>query len=62
MRAFVKQDDCIGCKICIQTAPTVFSLADTGKAVAMGADLQSSEQAPAQLARDTCPTDAIDIS
>ncbi len=62
MRAVVNSDTCIGCGICIQTAPSVFSLADTGKAVAVKQEVQSSEQVPTQLARDTCPTDAIDIS
>jgi len=57
----VDKDACIGCGLCADTCPDVFSLGDDGKA-----DVKSQEAARANLscvkdAASTCPTEAIKV-
>lgn len=58
MRAFVDQDTCIGCGLCVTTAPDVFEMNDEGKAYAV-ADTTEENQATVLEAIDGCPVSAI---
>ena len=55
MKAYVDKDTCIGCELCTQICPDVFSMDDDGKSVAKNL------QDDAVEARDSCPVSAIDI-
>ena len=37
MKAYVDKDTCIGCELCTQICPDVFSMDDDGKSVAINA-------------------------
>lgn len=58
MRATVNQD-CIGCGLCVNTCPAVFTMADTNMAVAV--DFPTSEVDLVHEAADACPVDAISL-
>ena len=61
MRANVNKDTCIGCELCTQICPDVFSMDDDGKSVAINDDIPENLQDDAVEARDSCPVSAIDI-
>lgn len=61
MKAFVDKDTCIGCEVCTQICPEVFSMDDDGKSVAITSDIPKDVEGSAVEARDTCPVDAISI-
>ena len=61
MRAHVNKDTCIGCELCTQICPDVFSMDDDGKSVAINYDIPENLQDDAVEARDSCPVSAIDI-
>ena len=61
MKAHVNKDTCIGCELCTQSCPDVFSMDDDGKSVAINADIAENLQDDAVEARDSCPVSAIDI-
>lgn len=58
MRAYVDQDICIGCELCVTTAPDVFKMNDEGKAHAV-ADTTEENRASVLEAIDGCPVSAI---
>ncbi|MBQ9330695.1 MAG: ferredoxin [Oscillibacter sp.] len=53
-------DSCIGCGLCANTCPAVFTMGDDG--LAHGSDFDPAELALAQEARDGCPVSAISLS
>ncbi len=61
MKAYVNKDTCIGCELCTQICPDVFSMDDDGKSVAIDDDVPANLQDEAVEARDSCPVSAIDI-
>ena len=61
MKAYVDKDTCIGCELCTQICPYVFSMDDDGKSVAINDDIPENLQDGAVEARDSCPVSAIDI-
>ena len=61
MKAYVDKDTCIGCELCTQICPDVFSMDDDGKSVAINDDIPENLQDDAVEARDSCPVSAIDI-
>ena len=61
MRAHVNKDTCIGCELCTQICPDVFSMDDDGKSVAINYDIPENLQDDAVEARGSCPVSAIDI-
>ena len=61
MKAYVNKDTCIGCELCTQICPDVFSMDDDGKSVAIDDDIPANLQDDAVEARDSCPVSAIDI-
>lgn len=58
MKATVN-DHCIGCGLCVNACPGVFTLADTG--VAVGVEFPTSQVALVHEAADACPVDAIEV-
>ena len=61
MKAYVDKDTCIGCELCTQICPDVFSMDDDGKSVAINDDISENLQDDGVEARDSCPVSAIDI-
>ena len=61
MKAWVTEDTCIGCEVCVSVCSDVFSMNDNGKSVAITGDIPSDLQDDAIEARDACPVSAIDI-
>lgn len=58
MRAYVDQDTCIGCGLCVTICPEVFQLNADGKAKAM-ADTTDDNRDSVLEAIDSCPVSAI---
>lgn len=61
MKAIVDQETCIGCELCTNICPDVFSMGDDGKSHAIAQDIPESLIDDAQEARDSCPVSAISI-
>ncbi len=59
MRYFVNEN-CIGCGLCINICPDVFSMSDEGVAVAVNADVPEEHKEKAKQAAESCPVDAIE--
>jgi ferredoxin len=55
--AVVDQDTCIGCGLCAQLCPKVFSMQDDGKSKAVNPTGDDEENI--QAAIDACPVSAI---
>lgn len=53
-------DTCIGCGMCVSTCPAVFSMGESGQAVAIDGDVPAGEEANAAAAKDGCPVGAIE--
>jgi len=60
MNVRVDEDLCIGCELCIQTAPAIFEMSG-GKAVAKVTSVPPEEDASCKDAADGCPVSAIFI-
>ncbi|MBN2558318.1 MAG: ferredoxin [Clostridia bacterium] len=61
MFAKVIKDECIGCGLCEQICPEVFSMDDDGTAVAIAEEIPSECEGCAEEAAESCPTNAIEI-
>jgi ferredoxin len=61
MKAIVDQDECIGCGVCIEMCPEVFTWNDDEKAVAYTNPVPEDVQQTCQEAADSCPSEAITI-
>lgn len=61
MKAKVIKDECIGCGLCEQICPEVFTMDDEGTAEAINCAIPADNEECAQEAADSCPTDAIEI-
>ncbi|HPN72482.1 MAG TPA: ferredoxin [Candidatus Omnitrophota bacterium] len=61
MKAVVDQSSCIGCGLCAQVAPDVYSM-DGDKAVAVSGDLSGEVLEQAKNGADQCPVSAITVS
>ncbi|MFO7612974.1 MAG: ferredoxin [Clostridia bacterium] len=61
MVAKVIKDECIGCGLCEQICPEVFSMDDDGMAVAIAEEIPSASEGCAEEAAESCPTNAIEI-
>ena len=59
MKYFVN-DGCIGCGLCENTCPEVFSMTDEGVAKAIEAEVPAECEAAAAEAMDGCPVGAIE--
>jgi ferredoxin len=61
MKAVVDQESCIGCGLCVQVSPDVYSM-EGDKAVAISTDLSGDLLEQAQSGADQCPVNAIAVS
>lgn len=53
-------ENCIGCGMCVNTCPEVFTMSDTGQAVAIESEVPAENLADAENAAHGCPVDAIE--
>ncbi|MDO5154796.1 MAG: ferredoxin [Eubacteriales bacterium] len=60
MKAYVDQEGCISCGLCVASCPEVFSFDENGVAEATGG-LTDENFASAESARTSCPVSVIDI-
>ncbi|MCM8812620.1 MAG: ferredoxin [Candidatus Omnitrophica bacterium] len=60
MRAIVDQDACVGCGLCVNMCPDVFSM-DGDKAVAISGAIPENLGDSAKDAAGSCPVEAIKI-
>ncbi len=59
MKFFVNEN-CIGCGLCPDTCPEVFSMTDDGVARAIDEDAPDEHEVSALEAMENCPVDAIE--
>lgn len=59
MKACVDKDTCIGCGLCLEVCPEIFSMADDGLAVAKEIEIPEDLLESAKEAEDSCPVSAI---
>jgi ferredoxin len=58
MNVRVDADLCIGCELCVQTAPSLFEMSGD-KAIAKVSAIPESEETSCKDAADSCPVSAI---
>ena len=61
MKVEVNKDICIGCGLCTNIAPDVFSMNDEGKAKAIDGEIAEKDQPLVEEAVNSCPVSAIKI-
>lgn len=61
MKAYVDQDGCISCGLCIEVCPEVFSYNEDGKSEPIKDDIPENCLERAEEARDGCPVSVIDL-
>lgn len=61
MKVKVDQNMCIGCGLCINIAPDVFSMNDDNKAQAKDDEITEKDQPLAEEAANSCPVSAIKL-
>lgn len=62
MKAYVDQDGCIACELCVEICPSVFRMTDDGDSAEAYVDEVAKEDvADAEDARDSCPVDVISL-
>ncbi|AGC68685.1 ferredoxin [Thermoclostridium stercorarium subsp. stercorarium DSM 8532] len=61
MKAFVDKDVCIGCGLCTDLCPEVFSMDDDGTATAIDEEISEDTEDAAREAAEQCPVGAIKI-
>ena len=54
-------ENCIGCGLCVNICPDVFTMTDTDTASAKG-EISHAQEQLAQQAAESCPVDAIEVS
>ncbi len=59
MKYFVNEN-CIGCGLCTSICPEVFSMSDSGTAMASGNEVPQEALESAKEAAHSCPVDAIE--
>ena len=59
MKASVDKDTCIGCGLCPEISPEIFSMEDDGLAVAKDIEIPEDLLDSAKEAEDSCPVGAI---
>lgn len=61
MKAYVDQEGCISCGLCVSVCPEVFQFNDDDKSEAFVDEIPSDAVDSAKEARDGCPVSVIDI-
>ena len=61
MKAAVDKDSCIGCGVCQEECPSVFSMDADDKAAAIDGEVPADQLDAAMSAKDACPVEAISI-
>ena len=62
MMAHVEKDVCIGCGACPPICPEVFEMDEDGLAIAFQEHVPENQEALAEEAAESCPTEAIILS
>lgn len=62
MKAIVDKGLCVGCELCAQICPAVFSMGADGFAEAIAAPVPAEQEGSCKEASETCPVDAIAVS
>lgn len=57
---FRVNESCIGCGLCSETCPSVFTMTNQGVARAIEGDAPAKDLPAAREAKDNCPVDAIE--
>ncbi len=60
MKAFIDQDGCIACELCVEICPSVFRMTDDSAEVYVD-EVPKEDEADAEDARDSCPVDVISL-
>ncbi|HHU36757.1 MAG TPA: ferredoxin [Treponema sp.] len=61
MKATVDKDTCIGCGVCVDVCPQIFSMDQDDKAEAKDITVPGNIEESCQDAADQCPVEAIEI-
>ena len=61
MKVEVNQDMCIGCGLCTNIAPDVFSMNNDNKAQAKDGEITEKDQTLVEEAANSCPVSAINL-
>ncbi len=61
MTATVNKDLCVGCEMCAQICPLVFSMGDDGFATALTGPVPGDQEPLCREAAESCPVDAITV-
>lgn len=61
MKANVDKDLCIGCELCPDICPEIFSMDDDGLAVAKDIEIPEDIEDSAKDAESQCPVEAISV-
>ena len=62
MIARVNADLCIGCELCVQTCPDIFTMTADGKAWAQTSDVAPTAEKLCEKAAIECPVEAIELT
>ncbi len=62
MKAFVDQDGCISCGLCIDICPEVFSYNENDISQAIEGDIPKDAEKNAEEAKDGCPVSVIGLT
>ncbi|MCB2308502.1 ferredoxin [Clostridium estertheticum] len=61
MEAMVDKDTCIGCGLCPEICPEIFTMDDDGKAKASKGEISAKLLNSAKEAEEQCPVNAITV-
>ena len=61
MKARIDRDGCIGCGLCVQTAPEVFRMSEDGLADVIGDEVPAGSEDSAVEAAENCPVGVIHL-